>query len=177
MRNTIVRTFNTTIAKCIIYKDGALSDCSLTLPADITTQARAEAVIRKSHMVDGKLVSVEKLSRDSAIFGMDESTFIRLATCVSERGKMTRNAITKTVLSYSGDYIYMDMKTRAVSKRPVTVPASAKEKLDKYGKSIENDGEKYITIENLHKVSALYAMSEADFMRNGKRMKDYQHYE
>ena len=177
MRNTIVRTFNTTTAHCTVYIDGAISDSLITVPSDTITTEKAEKYIRKTNSCVGKLVSVDSLSKSSAIYGMEESDFIRLATRVTERGKATRNAITKTVCYYEADYIYMDTNTRAVSIRPVTVPLSAKEKLDKYGKSIEQENEKYISIENLHEVSALYAMSEGDFMRNARRMKDYQHYE
>lgn len=177
MRNTIVRTFNTTTAHCTVYIDGAISDSLITVPSDTITTGKAEKYIRKTNSCVGKLVSVDSLSKSSAIYGMEESDFIRLATRVPERGKATRNAITKTVCYFEADYIYMDTNTRAVSMRPVTVPLSAKEKLDKYGKSIEQENEKYISIENLHEVNALYAMSEGDFMRNGKRMKDYQHYE
>lgn len=177
MRNTIVRTFTTTTAHCIVYIDGNLSDSLITVPSDTISTMQAEKYIRKTNSCVGKLVSVESLSKSSAIYGMDETIFIRLATRVPGRGKATRNAITKTVLYYEGDYIFMDTTTRAVSNRKVTVPVSAKEKLDKYGKSIEKENEKYISIENLHEVKALYAMSEGDFMRNGKRMKDYQRFE
>lgn len=177
MRNTIVRTFNTTTAHCTVYIDGTISDSLITVPSDTITTEKAEKYIRKTNSCVGKLVSVDSLSKSSAIYGMEESDFIRLATRVPERGKATRNAITKTVCYFEADYIYMDTNTRAVSMRPVTVPLSAKEKLDKYGKSIEQENEKYISIENLHEVNALYAMSEGNFMRNARRMKDYQHYE
>ena len=177
MRNTVVRTFSTTTAHCTVYIDGAISDSLITVPSDILTTDKAEKYIRKTNSCVGKLVSVDSLSRSSAIYGMDETTFIQYATRVPERGKTTRNAITKTVCFYEADYVYMDASTRAIFTRPVTVPLSAKEKLDKYGKSIEREGEKYITFESMREVSALYAMSEGDFMRYGKRMKDYQHFE
>ena len=176
MRNTIVRTFNTVHAKCLIYIDGALSDAIILVPSETATTASAEKYIRKTNSCTGKLVSVESLEKSSDIYGMDESDFLRLATRITERGKATRNCVTKLVNYYVADYVYMDIATRQVKSRSITFPIIYKGKFDKYAKAIEQPGEKAICIENEHELTALYAMSETDFKRNAKRMKDYQHY-
>lgn len=181
MRNVISRTFTTVYADCVMYDEDKRSTyyasvCVGNLPVMTTTAA--EKVVRKSCV--GKLVMVEKLVKDEKLLGMTETDFLKYAHPVIERGKETRNAITKTVNTYAGDYVYMDSKREVKTRSNVSVPSaivdSMPDKLFKYGKSIECDNEIFITFENLHKVSALYAISEKDFREHAREMSDHNHF-
>lgn len=177
MRNTITRTFNTVFATVLVYKDGKVNTCELALPDFCTLPVAAEKYIRRhSGIIDGNLITVDSLKTVSELFGMEESDFIKYATPVAVRGKDTRDKITKTVNAFKGTLVYMDIVTREVKTREVNVPADMKNKLDKYARTIEQDGEKAIMIENLVPIASLYAMSEQDFKAKAKRMVDHQHY-
>lgn len=177
MRNTITRTFTTCLATCKVYENGNLLDVMVTLPDFCNTTTAAEKYIRKNpSLISGKLVEVTKIDKQTTLYGMDESDFIKYANPYEQRGKETRNMITKTVKGYIGEYLYMSTGTHELCKRSVPVPADMSKKLDKYAKSIELDNEKAITIENLKPIEALYAMSETDFRKYGKKMVDHQHF-
>ena len=177
MRNTITRSFTTIFASCKVYESGKLLDAIVALPDFCTLVSTAEKYIRKNpSVISGKLVEVTELNKQSELYGMDESDFIRLAKPFENRSKDTRNLITKTVRGYIGDYLYMDTTSHQLATRKVSVPAGMSAKLDKYAKSIEQENEKAITIENLVPVESLYGMSEADFRKYGKKMVDHQHY-
>lgn len=177
MRNTITRTFTTCLASCKVYENGKLLDAVVRLPDFCTLTGTAEKYIRKnSSIISGKLVDVLSIDKETVLYGMDELDFLKYAKPYEQRGKETRNLITKTVKGFVGDYLYMDVKTRELCKRVVSVPADMSKKLDKYAKSIELENEKAVLIENLKPVKALYAMSEIDFRKYGKRMIDHQHY-
>lgn len=177
MRNTICRTFSTPIATCVIYNNGNLSECEVTLPASCTISTGAEKYIRKNpNVIAGKLVEVKSIRVDTVLYGMDEQTFIAHAKPYNARGKDTRLLITKTVKGFIGDYVYMSTDTRELLTREVSVPADMANKLDKYAKSIELGNEKAILIENLKPIEALYGMTEAEFKHYAKRMVDHQHF-
>ena len=177
MRNTITRSFTTISASCKTYENGKLIDTIITIPDCCTTVTAAEKYIRRNPSAfSGKLVEVIELHKDVTLYGMDESDFIRFAKPYEFRSKDTRNLITKTVRGYIGDYLYMDILSRQLSTRKVSVPADMSAKLDKYAKSIEQENEKAITIENIVPVESLYGMSESDFRKYGKKMVDHQHY-
>ena len=177
MRNTITRSFTTCFAACKVYENGNLFDAIIALPDFCTLVTTAEKYIRKNpSVISGKLVDVLSVDKETTLYGMDESDFLKYAKPYEQRGKETRNMITKTVKGFIGDYLYMSTDTRELFKREVSVPADMVKKLDKYAKSIELDNEKAILIENLKPIEALYAMSESDFRKYGKKMVDYQHY-
>lgn len=177
MRNTITRSFTTCLATCKVYENGALMDAMVNLPDFCTTTITAEKYIRKNpSAISGKLVEVTKIDKQATLYGMDESDFLKYAKPYEQRGKETRNMITKTVKGFTGDYLYMSTDTRELLKRTVSVPVDMSKKLDKFAKSIELDNEKAITIENLKPIEALYGMSESDFRKYGKKMVDHQHY-
>ena len=177
MRNTITRSFTTCLATCKVYENGALLDAMVNLPEFCTLTTTAEKYIRKNpSTISGKLVEVTKIVKQTTLYGMEESDFLKYAKPYEQRGKETRNMITKTVKGFIGDYLYMSTDTHELCRRSVSVPADAAKKLDKYAKSIEQAGEKAITIENIKAVEALYAMSESDFRKYGKKMVDHQHF-
>lgn len=177
MRNTITRTFSVSLAVCKVYKNGTLSDCTITLPDSIGNTVAAEKYIRRNpSVISGKLVEVTKIDKETTLYGMDESDFLKYAKPYEQRGKETRNMITKTVKGFVGEYLYMTVDTHELCKRNVSVPADMSKKLDKYAKTIEQAGEKAITIENLKPIEALYGISESDFRKYGKKMLDHQHY-
>ena len=77
MRNTITRTFNTVFATVLVYKDGKVNPCELTLPDFCTLPVTAEKYIRKhTGMIDGNLITADSLKTVSELFGMEESDFI-----------------------------------------------------------------------------------------------------
>lgn len=177
MRNTITRSFTTCLATCKVYENGNLLDAIVALPDFCTLTTTAEKYIRKNpSIISGKLVDVLTIEKQTTLYGMDESEFLTHAKPYEQRGKETRNMITKTVKGFIGEYLYMSTDTRELCKRTVSVPLDMAKKLDKYAKSIELDNEKAILIENLKPIEALYAMSEADFRKYGKKMIDHQHY-
>lgn len=177
MRNTITRSFTTCLATCKVYENGNLLDAIVTLPDFCTLTTTAEKYIRKNpSLISGKLVEVSKIDKETTLYGMDESDFLKYAKPYEQRGKETRNQITKTVKGFIGDYLYMSAETHELCKRSVSIPSDMSGKLDKYAKSIEQAGEKAITIENIKPVESLYAMSETDFRKYGKKMIDHQHY-
>ena len=177
MRNTITRSFTTCFATCKVYENGNLLDAIVALPDFCTITTTAEKYIRKNpSVISGKLVEVSKIDTKTVLYGMDESDFLKYAKPFEQRGKETRNMITKTVKGFIGDYLYMSTDTRELCKRSVSVPVDMEKKLDKYAKLIELENEKAILIENLKPVEALYAMSESDFCKYGKKMIDHQHY-
>ena len=178
MRNTITRTFTTVYADCTCYNvaEKRTYESMILIPDICTTTVGAEKYLRKTMSGNEKLVTVNTISRFSTLYGMEESDFIKYAIPVHERNKTTRNMITKTVNALVGAYIYMDMSDRSIKERSISVPAYFADKLDKYAKKIEQYGEKAITIENVTTVSALYAISEADFRAHAREMIDHQHY-
>ena len=177
MRNTITRTFTTCLASCKVYENGQLMDVIVTLPDTCITPAVAEKYIRRNpSAISGKLVEVTKIDKQTTLYGMDESDFLKYAKPYEQRGKETRNQITKTVKGFVGEYLYMTTDTHELKKRNVSVPADMSKKLDKFAKSVEQAGEKAITIENLKPIESLYALSESDFRKYGKKMVDHQHF-
>lgn len=177
MRNTITRTFVTNFATCLAYEDGKIITAEIALPDSCTTTFTAEKYIRKNPSVlSGKLVQVDSIRKETILYGMDETDFIKFATPVAARSKDTRDKITKTVNAYKGTLVYMGTVSRTVESREVPIPADMKNKLDKYMKTIERENEKAIMIENVTPVAALYAMSEHVFKAHAKRMIDHQHY-
>ena len=177
MRNTITRSFTTVFATCLVYEGGKIVETEIALPDSCDIARVAEKYIRKNpSLLSGKLVEVQSTRKQSTLYGMDETDFIKFATPVTARSKETRDKITKTVNAYKGTLLYMDTVSRAVNSRDVSIPADMKSKLDKYMKTIERENEKAIMIENVVPVAALYAMSEYDFKAHAKRMVDHQHY-
>lgn len=177
MRNTITRTFTTNYASCIVYENGKLMDCVIALPDTCFLVGIAEKYIRKNpSIISGKLVEVKAIEKKTILYGMDENDFISAAKVYDVRGKDTRGLITKTVKGFKGDYLYMDTVTRELKSRRIYIPADMESKLDKYAKTIEADGEKAITIENLTVINTLYGMTEKEFQAMARKMIDHQHY-
>lgn len=176
MRNTITRTFVTVNADCLTFEDGKVMTSIVTLPATVKDVNAAEKYIRKNAMTAGKLISVEKLSTTEQLYGMEESDFLKFAYPVASRSKETRNMISKNVETLMGTLVFMDVASREIKERQVTIPANYEKRLDKYAQVIASPNEKGITIENVHKVASLYVISEADFIAHSKKMVDHQHY-
>lgn len=174
MRNTITRTFNSNVCTCAVYKDGKISVAKITIPYGFNTVESAENYIRRNVDLDGaKLAAVEHVEKVSRMYGMDEATFIENARIVDERSKDTRNCITKTVVANIGKLIYMDTNRKICEKQ---VSVDIKRNLDKQARELVPDGCIGITIEGISECTALYAMSEADFIKYARPMVDHQHY-
>ena len=174
MRNTITRTFNKIAAACLVFNNGKIVEQEIIVPAVNNTTALAEKYIRKNpDKVNGKLVDVVSVKVISTLYGMDESDFINLAKKVDERSKETRGMISKTVNGYIGTLLYMDEKRKVCDK---LVTFSKGEKLKNVAADNTPKGCKPIDIENVEETSALFVMSEADFIANSREMVDHQHY-
>lgn len=176
MRNTITRTFTTVYADSLVFENGKVIQSMAIVPDTCKDNASAEKYIRKHGLVSGKLISVEKLSTVEQLYGMEESEFLKFAHPVVARSKETRNMISKNVETFVGNLVYMDVATREIREREVTVPANYEKRLDKFAQLAAEANEKGITIENVHKVASLYVISEADFIAHSKKMIDHQHY-
>ena len=175
MKNIIIRTFNNYSANCLAYVDGKVIDAIVSIPDNCITTVAAEKYIRKTGFITGNLIKVDSVQKNPVTYGMLESDFIKLATPVSERGKATRDKITKTVKAFSGTLVYMTAD-RAVHERNVVVPTDNQKELEKLAKKLVNDGEIGIIIDKLSPIESLYAMSEVTFKANARIMKDYQHF-
>lgn len=173
MRNTITRSFVKLSCDCIVYKDGKTAKEVVIIPYGYNTTESAENYIRKKVALDGKLVTVESVRKVSALYGMDESDFIKLAKVVTERSKETRDCITKTVIGRVGTLVYMDEK-RAILEKDVFI--DPKRNLDKQARELAPKGCKGITIENIRDSEALYVLDERTFIENARPMSDHQHY-
>ena len=176
MRNTITRTMTTVNAESLVYVDGKIISSIITVPVTCKDTAMAEKIIRKRGLENGKLISVEKLSTVERLYGMEEADFLKFAHPVVARSKETRNMISKNVETLVGTLVFMDVASREIREREVTIPANYEKRLDKYAQVIAQPNEKGITIENVHKVASLYVISEADFIAHSKKMIDHQHY-
>lgn len=176
MRNTITRTMTTVNAESLVYINGEIVSAVIAVPTTCKDTATAEKIIRKRGLENGKLISVEKLSTVEQLYGMEETDFIKYARPVEARSKETRNMISKNVETLVGNLVYMDVATRKISEREVTIPANYEKRLDKYAQVIAQPNEKGITIENVHKVASLYVITETDFIAHSKKMIDHQHY-
>ncbi len=178
MRNTITRTFTTIYANCTMYNtiDKTIYEHQTPVPSSCNTATKAEKYLRKNRKFCDKLVSVDSITIATKLYGMEESTFIQIAKPIAERGNSTRNMITKTVNTLTGDFVYMETSDRTIKSRPVTISTYYADKLDKYIKKIEKAGEAGILIENVKTISALFAVSEDEFKRNAREMIDHQHY-
>lgn len=176
MRNTITRTVSTVYADSLVFENGKVVQSMPIVPATCKDTASAEKYIRKHGLVSGKLISVEKLSTVDQLYGMEEADFIKYAHPVAMRSKETRNMISKNVETLVGSLVYMDVATREIREREITIPANYEKRLDKFAQVVANSNEKGITIENVHRVSALYVISESDFIAHSKKMVDHQHF-
>ena len=178
MRNTITRSFTTVYANCTMYNtiDKTIYEHQTIVPTNCDTADKAEKFLRKNRRFCDKLVSVDSITTSTKLYGMEESTFIQIAKPISERGNSTRDMITKTVNTLTGDYVYMDTSDRTVKSRPIIISTYYANKLDKFVKKIEAPGEAGILIENVKTVSTLFALSEDEFKRNAREMIDHQHY-
>ena len=175
MKNIIIRTFNNYSANCLAYVDGKVIDTIVSIPDNCVTTVAAEKYIRKTGSITGNLIKVDSVQKNPVTYGMLESDFIKLATPVSERGKSTRDKITKTVKAFSGTLVFMT-EDRAIHERNVVVSTDNKKELEKLAKKLVNDGEIGIIIDKLSPIESLYAMSETTFKANARLMKDYQHF-
>ena len=173
MRNTITRSFVKNLCKCIVYKDNKTHEETVVIPYGFNTDFSAEKYIRKNNLVDGKLAAVIHIEKVSALYGMDESDFIKLGKRVDERTKETRNCITKTVNGLVGTLVYMDAKHNI---QYMSVRVQKGVNLDKQARALAPNGCKGITIENIKEDACLYTMDEATFIKNARPMRDHQHY-
>ena len=89
---------------------------------------------------------------------------------------MKERMITRTIESYEVTCLYANVKTMTMGECTLILPGSTPEcKLDKEArKSFEKstvygmDGFAYVSMKEYRKVSELYGMSEADFIRHSK---------
>lgn len=174
MRNTITRSFVKNSCACIVYKDGKTHDEVIVIPYGFNDIDAADKYIRRKVSIDGKLVLVKSIEKTSALFGMDESQFIKLAKIVPERSKETRDFISKTVIGKAGTLVYMDKEY--VVHRDMEVFVDAKRKLDVQAKELAPADCIGITVENIHETQALYVLDEQTFIENARPMRDHQHY-
>ena len=176
MRNTITRSFVKNACTCTIYKDGKLSDCAIVIPCGYNDNASAERYIRRNNLVDGKLVEVSKVDKLSALYGMEESTFLALAKPVDERSKETRNSITKTCASKRATLVYMT-PDRKIADLVINIPANlGKREMAAFITAATPKDCKAITLDNIEEVEQLYTLDEATFIANAREMLDHFHY-
>ena len=89
---------------------------------------------------------------------------------------MKERMITRTIESYEVTCLYANVKTMTMGECVLSLPGSTPEcKLDKearkafYASTVYGmDGFAYVSMKEYHKVSELYGMSEADFIRYSK---------
>ena len=173
MRDTITRTFSKTVANCTIYMYGKISTKNYAIPSTITDADKAKRYLEKNVKTGEIIVKVEKLAKLDELRGMPEKLFMKLARVVSERSKETRNDITKNVIGFAGELLYMTPDYKIES---MAVNYGKKEKLESVMKFYVPDGCNPIKIENVKECETLYAMDEKTFYENSRPMTDHQHY-
>lgn len=177
MRNVITRSFVKNACTCTIYKDGKLSDAVIIIPCGYNDNSTAERYIRRNNLVDGKLVEVTKIDKLSALYGMEESDFIRLAKKVDARSKETRDSITKTVITKRATMLYMTPERKIESCEINLAVNLGKRELAKELAKLLPNGCKFIDLDNMEEVETLYALDEQTFISNSRKMKDHFHFE
>lgn len=173
MRETVTRTFAKTVANTVVYIDGKLDKKTFAIPANINDRDVAKRFLERKVKDSGIIVTVEKLDRIEELRGMPEKLFIKLARIVPERSKETRNDVTKRVIGYRGEMVYMN-PDYTVDRMVVTFGKKDKKKevMDYY----VPDNCSPIKIENTTECETLYAMDEKTFYENSRPMIDHQHY-
>ena len=89
---------------------------------------------------------------------------------------MKERMITRTIEIYEVTCLYANVKTMTMGECILSLPGSTPEcKLDKEVRKAfeastvyDMDGFVYVSMKEYHKVSELYGMSEADFIRHAK---------
>lgn len=175
MRNIISRTFNTNFVTCLAYDNSKVVSAIVSVPAGFNTSEQAERYIRKNNLVSGKLISVEKIEKVSATYGMEESTFIANAKPFEERSKETRNLVTKNVSGLVGELLYMT-ENHTIERKTVAVPKAYEKKLDAFARIAAQDFGKGITVENVKTVTSLFGMTEQEFVKLARPMRDNLHF-
>ena len=175
MRNIISRTFNTNFVTCLVYDNSKVVTAIVSVPVGFNTSEQAERYIRKNNLVSGKLISVESIEKVSATYGMEESTFIAHAKPFEERSKETRNLVTKNVTGLVGELLYMS-ENHTIERKVISVPKSYEKKLDAYARLAAQSFGKGITIENVKTITSLFGMTEQEFVKLGRPMKDNLHF-
>ncbi len=177
MRNTITRSFVKNLCTVTVYSGGNLSEKKIYIPCGYNDNSSAERYIRRNNLdIGGKLVEVNSIEKISSLYGMEESTFIKLARVVVERSKDTRNAITKTVISNSAIMVCMT-GIRTIEEVYITYPTNmGKKELASFIDTILPDGYKFIELTDIKKSEKLYALDEETFIKNAKPMSDHFHY-
>lgn len=172
-RNLITRTFSNTVAHALVYIDNAARNQDVILPAGFTT-ASAEKAIRKNHLVTGHLITVTAVEKLDATYGMEISVFLANAVQFTERSKDTRNMITKYATVRKGTLVTYS-PADGMHEHTVAVPANVKS-LDAWARENAPDGEIGVTVKDITESTALFAMTEADFIKLARPMTDNQHF-
>lgn len=173
MRETITRTFAKMVADCVVYVDGKIAKKSYTIPANITDNPQAKRFLERNVKNGEIIVTVENLERVEELRGMPEKLFIKLARIVPERSKETRNDITKNVVGFRGEMLYM---TAEYKIERMLVTFGKKDKNNDVMKFYVPENCSPIKIENVTECETLYAMDEKTFYDNSRPMVDHQHY-
>ena len=159
------------VGKCFNEATNSVESFGWFVPAAVNTTERAEKFLRKNNLPVGKkIILVNEVQKTEMLIGMYVDEFMEKATKVSERSKETRDCITKTVTVLAGTALYMNEKEE-VKKAPVVVPTNCPN-IDAYiRKNYKFDGA-FIMAKDMHEVSELYSMSENDFIKNARPMKN-----
>lgn len=173
MRETVTRTFAKMVADCVVYVDGKIAKKSYAIPANITGNPQAKRFLERNVKSGEIIVTIEELKRAEELRGMPEKLFIKLARIVPERSKETRNDITKNVIGFRGEMVYM---TPDYKIERMTVTFGKKDKQNEVMKYYVPDNCSPIKIENITECETLYAMDEKTFYENSRPMVDHQHY-
>ena len=176
MRNIITRSFVKNSCTATVYKDGKLSSAVFIIPCGYNDNDSAERYIRRNMSIDGKLVEVNAIEKLSALYGMEESEFINLATSVNERSKETRNAITKTIVTFKAKLVYMT-PDRKIEDITINLPQNmGKKEYSRFILAATPKDCKPIELTDKEEVSTLYALDEQTFIANAREMSDHSHF-
>lgn len=169
----ISRTIVNSIACATVFDTDTreMHEIAFCLPAAYDTPEKAENYLRKhGNLYSGKLVMVSSIDRSEKLIGMYVDEFIAKAVKVDERSKETRGTVTKTIQSCIGTALYMD-ENRAVQEKVVTFPVGLAN-VDAYIRKNYTFPGRFITVEDVEIVEALYSMDESTFIALSKPMKN-----
>lgn len=172
-KSVISRTIINSIACATVFDTNTrkTDEIALCIPAAYDTQEKAEKYLRKNtNLYTGKLVMVSGVDRSEKLVGMYVDDFIANAVKVDERSKETRGTVTKTIQSCVGTALYMD-ENRAVQEKIVTFPVGLGN-IDSYIRKNYSFPGRFITVEDVEIIDALYSMDESTFIALSRPMKN-----
>lgn len=166
MKTTIIsRTVKNSTATVLKVdtKKRTVSEMSLAINSDIDTVEKAMSYFLKH---DRTIVDVLSVDTVETLVGMTEADFIKYGKVFEERCKENRGMVSKVVKCHSSVCMVVDNDRKVQS---ITVASDNEKAIRNYCDSI---GVKFVMIEKTEESEKLVCMSQSDFIKYARPMKD-----